>query len=121
MKIFKYILLVLFLQSALLSNANLYVFVFKDGAALKDTKIKLDKYEVNTNEYGYALFNVPSDTYDVGYYKNGKLFALNTVNIVDEQDSQLFLNLKKEFVVTKNIKSHEVKSFIIKNKIPPNF
>jgi TonB-dependent receptor len=97
MRIYKLLLAGLFFTTTLLANANLYVFVFKDGKALQDTKIKVGEFSVKTNQYGYAAFeNLPSDTYEVEYFKDDKIFALEEVNIVPNQDSQLFLTLQRQ-------------------------
>jgi len=94
MRFYKLLLTIVFFNITLLANTNLYVFVFKDGVALQDTKIQVGNLETKTNEYGYAQFtNIKSDTYEVSYYKDEKLFALSEVNIVPNQDSQLFLTL----------------------------
>lgn len=93
MNFIKLILFVFVLNISLLANANLYVYVFKDGTPVKDVTIKAAEFETKTNEYGYAYFNLKNDTYEISYLKDGKLFALQDVNVVDDQDSQLFLNL----------------------------
>ncbi|HFU74706.1 MAG TPA: hypothetical protein ENK66_00520, partial [Arcobacter sp.] len=94
MKLKKLIVTLLLLPVFVFAKANLYVFVFKDGNALQDTKIQMGEMVATTNQYGYAQFkDVKSDTYEISYIKDEQLFALEEVNIVDDQDSQIFLNL----------------------------
>lgn len=94
MKINKIVVTLFLLTSMVFANANLYVFVFKDGVALKNTTIELGSHATTTNEYGYAQFlDVDADTYEISYLKDGKPFALENINLVNDQDSQVFLNL----------------------------
>jgi len=78
------------------ADDNLYVFVFKNGAAQKDISVSVGDVQKSTNEFGLANFSLPADEYDVGYYENDELFALTEVNLLEEQQSQIFLNLSNE-------------------------
>jgi outer membrane receptor protein involved in Fe transport len=84
------------LSISLFAKANLYIFIFKDGKSLQNVVVKAGDIQQTTNEYGYAEFQLESDSYEISYYKDDKLFALEDVNVVDEQDSQLFLNLEND-------------------------
>lgn len=75
---------------------NLYIFVFKDGVAQKDITVSVGKTEKITNEFGLANFSLPADEYEVGYYKNEELFALTEINLLENQQSQIFLTLTNE-------------------------
>ena len=75
---------------------NLYVFVFKDGVAQKDITIKVGEATENTDAYGLANFDLPGQVYEIGYYKDGELFALTEVDLANELHSQVFLNLNKD-------------------------
>ncbi|MEA3513625.1 MAG: hypothetical protein U9R37_08495, partial [Campylobacterota bacterium] len=96
MRYIQLIFILLILNSSLFAKANLYIFVFKDGVAFKDTKIQVGEHISTTNEYGYTKFELQSDTYEISYFKDEKLFALSEANIVDDQDSQVFLNITND-------------------------
>lgn len=94
----KQIIAVMLLLSCGISHAadNLYVFVFKEGAAQKNITVSVGEKRAQTNEFGLASFTLPADSYEVGYYKNDKLFALTEINLLAEQQSQIFLMLTKD-------------------------
>ncbi|MDX1810654.1 MAG: Plug domain-containing protein, partial [Gammaproteobacteria bacterium] len=75
---------------------NLYLFVFKNGEAQPGIKVVVGNTEQTTNEFGLANFDLPADEYEVGYYKNGELFALTEINLLENQQSQIFLTLTSE-------------------------
>lgn len=75
---------------------NLYVFVFKDGVAQKEITIKVGETSKQTNTFGLANFDLPADRYEIGYYKDDKLFALTEVDLSSELHSQIFLNLTRD-------------------------
>ncbi len=82
--------------SAAQADDNLYVFVFKNGEAQKEVSISVGDARKTTNEFGLADFSLPADKYEVGYYDKGQLFALTQINLLEGQQSQIFLNLNKE-------------------------
>jgi len=49
-----------------------------------------------TNEFGLANFSLPGAVYEISYYKNDELFALTQINLLEDQQSQVFLMLTKE-------------------------
>ena len=75
---------------------NLYIFVFKNGEAQKEITVSVGKAQRKTNEFGLAIFSLPADEYEVGYYKNGILFALTEINLLENQQSQIFLTLTND-------------------------
>lgn len=75
---------------------NLYVFVFKDGQAQQNITIRVGDVDGITNEYGLANFSLPADDYEISYYRDGKLFALTDLNLLQGQQSQVFLNLTRK-------------------------
>lgn len=75
---------------------NLYVFVFKDGQAQKDITISVGDARMNTNEFGLANFSLPAGEYDVGYFRDNRQFALTDINLLEGQQSQVFLNLTRK-------------------------
>lgn len=75
---------------------NLYVFVFNNGKAQSDIEIKVGEAQRKTNEFGLANFSLPGGEYEVSYYKNGELFALTDINLLEEQQSQVFLELTQD-------------------------
>ncbi len=77
------------------ADDNLYVFVFKDGAVQKNISIVVGDVRQPTNEFGLAAFSLPNAEYEVGYYKNDEMFALTEVRLLENQQSQIFLNLTK--------------------------
>ena len=74
---------------------NLYVFVFKEGQAQEGITVTVGEDSRTTNLFGLANFALPADEYEVGYYKNGELFALAEINLLENQQSQIFLTLSK--------------------------
>lgn len=74
---------------------NLFIFVFKSGVSQKDITVKVGDVKKATNEFGYAAFDLPSATYEVGYYNNDEVFALTDIGLVANVSSQIFLNLSK--------------------------
>lgn len=94
-KLVAYVILML-LPGLALSDDNLYVFVFKDGFAQKNITIAVGDALTKTNEFGRANFSLPEDEYEVGYYKDDELFALTEVNLLQGQQSQIFLNLTRK-------------------------
>ena len=91
------ILIILFLLSGVAQAAdNLYIFVFKNGEAQAGIDIKVGDAHQKTNEFGLANFSLPGGEYEVGYHKNGKLFALTDINLLEDQQSQVFLELTKK-------------------------
>lgn len=81
-----------------LANAmdNLYIFVFKNGEALENIMVKVGDHKKNTDIYGLANFDLPAGDYDIGYYKNEKLFALTDIHLLPDQQSQVFLTLTQD-------------------------
>jgi len=75
---------------------NLYIFVFKNGAAQQDITVAVGETEKMTNEFGLANFSLPANEYEVGYYKNDQLFALTEINLLEDQQSQIFLTLTQD-------------------------
>lgn len=75
---------------------NLYIFVFKNGEAQKNVTISVGGQEKITNEFGLANFMLPAAEYEVGYYKKSELFALTEINLLADQQSQIFLTLTKD-------------------------
>jgi hypothetical protein len=75
---------------------NLYVFVFKNGAAQQNITVSVGDQQKDTNQYGLANFAIPADDYEVGYYKDGELFALTDIKLLDDQQSQIFLELTQD-------------------------
>ena len=92
----KIVALVLLLGWGTALADNLYVFVFKNGTAQPGISIKVGPYENKTDEYGLANFEVPAGDYEVDYFHNGKLFALTEIDLLKDQQSQIFLNLSHE-------------------------
>ncbi len=77
------------------AEENLYVFVFKEGAAQPNIVVNVGGTQSSTNEFGLASFDLKADEYEVSYYKDNELFALTEVNLVENQQSQVFLSLTK--------------------------
>lgn len=82
-----------FVWGAVQAEDNLYVFVFKNGTAQKEISVSVGDTRKVTNEFGLANFSLPGKEYEVGYYKDGELFALTEVNLLEDQQSQIFLTL----------------------------
>jgi len=89
-------LLIFFAWNQVQAEDNLYIFVFKNGIAQKDITVSVGETEKSTDEFGLANFSLPADEYEVGYYKNEKLFALTEINLLEDQQSQVFLTLTQE-------------------------
>jgi len=83
-------------SASVFAEGNLYVFVFKNSAAQKDITIEVGSVRKTTNEFGLANFSLDAGQYEIGYYKNGELFALTEFNLLKDQQSQIFLTLTKE-------------------------
>ena len=73
---------------------NLYVFVFKEGQAQEGITVTVGDDSRTTNRFGLANFALPADEYEVGYYKNGELFALTEINLLENQQSQIFIGAR---------------------------
>lgn len=74
---------------------NLYVFVFKEGVAQAGITIKVGDATKETDAFGLANFDLPASRYEIGYYKDGELFALTEVDLSNELHSQVFLSLTR--------------------------
>lgn len=74
---------------------NLFVFVFKDGIAQNGITVSAGPKEAVTNEFGQARFELPADQYEIGYYHQAELFALTEINLLEDQQSQVFLSLSR--------------------------
>ena len=81
---------------AVYASDDLYVFVFRDGLAQENISITVNGTERTTNEYGLANFSLPAGVYKVAYRRGDEQFALTDVYILDEQQSQIFLNLSSQ-------------------------
>lgn len=75
------------------ADDNLFIFVFKEGVAQQNITVRVGESIKSTDSYGTAGFSLPGDSYEVGYYKDDKLFALTEVSLVESASSQIFLNL----------------------------
>jgi len=90
------VLMVMSLFTATLwAEDNLYVFVFKDGSPQKNIEISVGEASQTTSEFGLAAFSLPADEYEIGYYQQGQLFALTEINLIEAQQSQVFLTLTR--------------------------
>jgi outer membrane receptor protein involved in Fe transport len=78
------------------SQENLYVFVFKDGSPQSDIRVSVGDIQGFTSEFGLAAFALTAGEYEIGYYDKDKLFALTEINLVEAQQSQVFLTLTRE-------------------------
>ena len=78
------------------AQENLFVFVFKNGLAQQDIGVRVGEVTTRTNEFGLANFALPAGQYEVSYSKNGILFALTDINLLEDQQSQVFLTLTSE-------------------------
>jgi len=72
---------------------SLYVFAFKDGLAQKGITVSVGDQQINTNAFGLANFSLPAGEYDIQYSAFGEVFALTEINLLEGQQSQVFLNL----------------------------
>lgn len=75
------------------AEANLYLFVFKSGIAQKNISVSVGDVHKTTDSFGLASFTLPAGEYEIGYSRDGELFALTDVNLPGDQQSQIFLNL----------------------------
>lgn len=87
-------LLALF-SSPLWALDNLYVFVFKEGSPQAQIEVSVGAQVKETNEFGLANFSLEADEYEIGYYQNGELFALTEISLLENLQSQVFLNLSQ--------------------------
>lgn len=78
------------------AEENLFVFVFKNGLAQQDISVSVGNATIPTNEFGLAGFSLPAGQYEVSYTKNGLLFALTDITLLEDQQSQVFLTLTSE-------------------------
>lgn len=72
---------------------TLYVFAFKGGLAQKDITVSVGDQKKNTNAFGLANFSLPFGEYDIEYSASGEIFAVTEINLLEGQQSQVFLNL----------------------------
>lgn len=75
---------------------NLFIFVFKNGSAQAGITVKVGETELTTNSFGLSAFTLPKDSYEVGYYQGETLFAIADVDLLDDLQTQVFLNLTSE-------------------------
>lgn len=91
------ILLSLLASNVVFANDNLYVFVFKNGAAQKNILIDIGGHQKKTDEFGLANFELQQGEYEIGYFDpRGELFELQDFVLLEDQQSQIFLNLSSE-------------------------
>ena len=75
------------------ASDTLYVFAFKDGIAQKGITVSVGEQEKNTSEFGLANFSLAHGEYEISYSAYGEIFALTEINLLEGQQSQVFLNL----------------------------
>jgi len=90
------ILLCLFCGIASAAEDNLYVFVFKNGTAQSGVMVNVGDASNKTNEFGLANFSLKAGEYEISYLKNGEVFALTDINLLANQQSQVFLSLTQD-------------------------
>lgn len=75
------------------ADDNLYFFVFKEGIAQENIRVKVGENEAITDEFGFANFSLPAGFYEVSYFEGDEIFAITDIDLFENLQSQIFLNL----------------------------
>lgn len=74
------------------ADAKLHVFVFNDGKTFENITVAIGDSNQSTNRYGKTVFALEPGEYEVGFFKGAHQISLTEMVMVDNQDSQIFLN-----------------------------
>ncbi|MCG8610280.1 MAG: TonB-dependent receptor plug domain-containing protein [Pseudomonadales bacterium] len=84
------------LTSGVSAEDNLFIFVFKNGVPQPQITVRVGDQQIDTNDFGLANFDLPAEHYEVGYYQGNELFAVTEVSLLNNLQSQIFLDLTSD-------------------------